>query len=102
MVLGKGGMVTERVDRLVLGTVNASWKRAIDATTLTTTISTGQLEGWLPHLATFFNEVRAELVLEFARAHGINNYLLLTCYQSVAVQTGERNLELERLLRENE
>lgn len=89
-----------QVDNLVLGTVNAPWKRSIDADTLATGISTGQIDDWLPHMATFFGEVRASLIVEFACAHGISRLSLATCYESVIVRTGERNFEFELVMTE--
>jgi hypothetical protein len=86
------------IGRLVLGTVNAPWKRSIDAVTLAALLNSGQTQDWLPHLATFFTEVRAELVVAFALAHGVQAGALKGSYVGVRGATGERNSELEALL----
>lgn len=87
-----------RIDSLVLGTVNASWKRSIDAEQLTATLKAGVEGDWLVHLATFFCEVRAGLIHDFAVAHGISTADLAASYALVRARTGERNLELEAVL----
>ena len=86
---------TASIDNLVLGTVNASWKHAIDAETLADTIATAQIDGWLVHLATFFGEVRSGLILAFANAHHISVPVLMAAYVKVKALTGETNTALE-------
>lgn len=83
------------VDNLVLGTVNAPWKRNIDADALACAVSTGQVEGWLVHVATFFSEVRSGLILAFAKSHHISAPALLAAYAKVKALTGEANDTLE-------
>lgn len=83
------------IDNLVLGTVNAPWKRAIDADLLAQKVATSDPTGWLPHVATFFGEVSPVLVVEFARIHGIAPAILARSYRQVKVLTGERNRSLE-------
>lgn len=83
------------IDNLVLGTVNASWKHAIDAETLAFAVGAGEVDGWMVHLATFFSEVRSGLILAFATAHGISLAALSATYAKVKVMTGEFNLPLE-------
>ena len=83
------------IDNLVLGTVNASWKREIDAATLAALMKAGKVDGWLVHLATFFGEVRSQLILLFADAHGVSKADLFLTYSKVKVMTGEANLSLE-------
>ena len=82
-------------DRLVLGTVNASWKWEIDAGTLAAIIQTGETDEWLCHLATFFSEVSASLILDFAEGHGIDMATLATSYAKVKSLTNEFNTDLE-------
>jgi hypothetical protein len=83
------------IDNLVLGTVNAPWKRSIDADTLARAVSTGEVGDWLVHLATFFSEVRSGLVLAFANAHHITMPDLSAAYTRVKGLTGEYNAALE-------
>ncbi len=73
------------VDNLVLGTVNSPWKTLIDAETLVARLSSGGADEWLPHLATFFGEVRAELILAFAVHHAVPADTLRASY--IAVQS---------------
>ena len=84
-----------QIDNLVLGTVNASWKRSIDAETLAQLIGAGQVGDFLPHVATFFGEVRQELILAFADAHGVSAVALRQTYEAVRAATGETNAALE-------
>jgi hypothetical protein len=42
------------LDNIVLGTVNASWKRCIGADALARAIIDNETGEWLCHLATFF------------------------------------------------
>lgn len=83
------------IDNLVLGTVNASWKRSIDADTLAQAVATVDVETWLIHLATFFTEVRSGLIVSFANVHGISLDDLFSAYTKVKALTGEANLHLE-------
>lgn len=82
-------------DNLVLGTVNAPWKRYIDAVTLAEKIATGEIEEWLCHLATFFGEVNPQLIFEFAENHAIPRQALKTTYKAVKARTGESCPALE-------
>lgn len=84
-----------KVDRLVLGTVNASFKRSLDAETLAESVKTADLDGWLPHVATFFVEVKPHLVLAFAEAHGITIAALERAYVKIKALTGEFNKALD-------
>ena len=85
-------------DNLVLGTVNAPYKRDIDAELLATRVRNGDPTGWLSHLASFFSEVSADLILDFADGHRIDRKALLTAYNEVKKQTGEFNTALESRL----
>ncbi|CAN7714797.1 hypothetical protein [Rhizobium sp. LjRoot258] len=86
------------VDALVLGTVNAPYKRAISAEELARAFSSCQLQNWIVHVATFFTDVRPTLVIEFAETHGIPHVELENVYATVKRTTGERNPDLEAAL----
>lgn len=86
------------VDKLVLATVNAPYKRAIDATTLQASLVKLDLDRWLVHVATFFTDVAPELVFKFADQHGISRSKLAEAYLAVKSRTGERNPNLEARL----
>lgn len=86
------------VDALVLGTVNAPYKRSISAEELAQVLASGNLRNWLVHVATYFTDVRPTLVIEFADAHGIRYQTLEDVYFNVKRTTGERNLDLEAAL----
>jgi hypothetical protein len=85
------------IDDLVLGTTNAPYRRSIDTKELVHTLTSGRSRNTV-HVATFFTDVRPELVLQFAERHGIPKRKLVTAYRSVKRATGEANLALERLL----
>jgi hypothetical protein len=87
-----------RLDELVLGTVNAPWKRVLNADQLERAVATGEVEGCLPHLATFFAEVSPTLVIRFADQHGISLTDLSVTYRQVRSLTGEANAALESLI----
>jgi len=83
------------VDKLVLATVNAPYRRSIDATTLRDCLATLDLDQWLVHVATFFTDVTPQLVFKFGDRHGISRSKLARAYRAVKRKTGERNLDLE-------
>jgi antitoxin Phd_YefM of type II toxin-antitoxin system len=83
------------VDKLVLATVNAPYKRAIDAAALQASLAKLNLDRWLVHIATFFTDVAPELVFKFADQHGISRSRLAEAYRAVKRRTGERNPNLE-------
>ncbi len=86
----------EAVDRIVLGTVNSSWKHAINVETLVSVIrEPQQARRWLPHVATFFAEVRPDTVLQFASHHHVPVRTLKKSYAWVKARTGEHNSALE-------
>lgn len=87
-----------RVDDLVLGTTNAPYRRSIGATELANVLSAGDAADWRVHVATFFTEVRPELVLAFARVHGIPLPQLADAYHAMKEATGEANPALEKLI----
>jgi len=84
-----------KVDRLVLGTVNASFKRSLDAETLAASVKSAEIDPWLPHIATFFIEVKPHLVLAFAEGHGITIAALGATYAKIKALTGEFNKVLD-------
>jgi len=94
----KGGKGFDRIDSIVLGTVNAPFRRSIDAATLSECLRTGVVGEWIVQVAAFFTDVRPELVLEFAKRHGIDTADLARTYHVVRDVSGERNLDLEERL----
>ena len=83
------------VDKLVLATVNAPYKRSIDAATLAASLDNLESDQWLVHVATFFTDVAPELVFKFAKRHGISRAKLARTYLATKSLTGEQNRELE-------
>ena len=86
------------IDAIVLGTVNAPYKRAISAAELASVLTGAVADDWLVHVTTFFTDVRPALVIEFATAHGIQRLQLEAAYLSAKHASGEHNVELERAL----
>lgn len=86
------------VDQLVLGTTNAPYRRTINSTDLVACLTSRDWQNWIAHVVTFFTEVRPELVLKFARLHGIPIQDLAAVYRSMKSATGETNPALERAL----
>jgi hypothetical protein len=84
-----------QVDKLVLATVNAPYKRSISAAALQQCIVEVELDDWQVHVATFFTDVSAHLVFGFADAHGISKSKLADAYLAMKAKTGERNPALE-------
>ena len=82
-------------DRLVLSTVNAPYRRRIDADTLAQCLRSGEREDWTVHVATFFVDVEPELVVRFAERHAISVETIAKTYRSVRDETGERSPQLE-------
>ena len=94
---GQGASVRE-IDDLVLGTTNAPYRRSIRAKELVDALTLGESGQWTVHVATFFTDVRPELVLRFAKLHGIATRELVSAYGEVKEATGEANPALENLL----
>jgi hypothetical protein len=93
---GRTSKAKEAVDRIVLGTVNSSWKHVINVDTLVSVIrEPQQADQWLPHVATFFAEVRPDTVLQFASYHHVPVRTLKRSYAWVKSRTGEHNRALE-------
>jgi hypothetical protein len=93
----RGASVRE-IDDLVLGTTNAPYRRSIRAKELVDALTSGESGRWTVHVATFFTDVRPELVLRFAELHGIPKRELASAYGEVKEATGEANPTLENLL----
>ena len=89
------GDAVQNIDGLVLGTVNAPWKRTLDAEQLAQAVMTSQTGDCLPQLATFFGEVSSQLIVGFADQHKIAHEVLASTYEAVKRLTGERNEALE-------
>jgi hypothetical protein len=89
---------TPALDKLVLATVNAPYKRAIDAATLQACLARRDAGRWLVHMATFFTDVAPALVFEFADRHGISRLNLAKAYLTMKRRTGEKNPDLEAAL----
>ncbi|WP_271502408.1 hypothetical protein [Bradyrhizobium sp. CCBAU 11357] len=84
------------VDQLVLGTINAPYRRTINSTDLVACLMSRDWQNWIAHVVTFFTEVRPELVLQFARLHAIPIRDLVAAYHAMTSATGETNPALER------
>lgn len=87
-----------QIDDLVLGTTNAPYRRSIAAIELANAVTGADVSDWRVHVATFFTEVRPELVVAFARAHGISLPELTRAYHTMRGATGEANPALEKLI----
>ncbi|WP_451984792.1 hypothetical protein [Azospirillum endophyticum] len=85
----------EAIDNLVLGTVNAPFKRSLDAETLAESVKSADVDTWLSHVVVFFIEVKAHLVIAFAKAHGITIAELQVTYAKIKALTGEINRALD-------
>ncbi len=86
---------TLAIDKLVLATINAPYKRNIDAATLQACLAGLKLDQWLVHIATFFTDVAPDLVFKFADQHGISRLKLAKAYLAMKRRTGEQNPKLE-------
>jgi hypothetical protein len=85
-------------DRLILSTVNGPYKRLIDAETLADCVRSANSGAWEVHVATFFVDVRPELIIAFAERHGIEVDALSQSYIKLRDRTGERSPALEAAL----
>lgn len=86
------------IDALVLGTVNAPYRRSISADDLARAILDPSNTPWIVHLATFYTDVRPAMILQFAEAHGIDRIYVAMSYMTVRAATGERSAALEAKL----
>jgi len=96
--LGRQSASIREIDDLVLGTTNAPYRRSIRPKELVHALTSGVSGRWTVHVATFFTDVRPELVLRFAELHRIPKRRLASTYEEVKEATGEANPALERLL----
>lgn len=85
------------IDDLVLGTTNAPYRRSIAREELAEVLRSGESSRWTVHVATFFTDVRPDLILKFAELHGVPNRKLTSTYAAVSKATGETNPALEML-----
>jgi hypothetical protein len=92
------GTSVREIDDLVLGTTNAPYRRSIRTKELVDVLTSGESGTWTVHVATFFTDVRPELVLRFAKLHGIPARKLTAAYGKIKQATGEANPALENLL----
>jgi len=86
------------VDKLVLATVNAPYSRNISSAILEECLAKVKIAGWPAHLASFFTELKPELVLSFASEHGVSESNLTASYEAVKDFSGESNPGLEEQL----
>ena len=89
---------SQALDKLVLATVNAPYRRKIGGQTLAGCLANARADGWTVHVATFFTDVSPRLVLEFAKAHGVSKSDLARTYFAVKRGTGEQNPDWEAAL----
>jgi len=82
-------------DRLVLSTVNAPYRRRIDAETLAQCLQSGNWDKWTVHIATFFVDVRPDVIVRFAERHAIDLETIARAYGILRDGTGERSPRLE-------
>jgi hypothetical protein len=61
-------------------------------------LTSGESRQRAVHVATFFTDVRPELVLRFAKLHGIPTHELASAYREIKQATGEADLAQENLL----
>jgi hypothetical protein len=92
------GTSVRQIDDLVLGTTNAPYRRSIRTKELVDALTSGESGTWTVHVASFFTDVRPELVLQFAKLHGISARKLTSAYGEIKQATGEANPALEKLL----
>lgn len=63
---GRRSIPDQEVDKLVLGTTNAPYKKVISAAQLAKHLASSGTGPWNVHVATFFTDVRPELILKSA------------------------------------
>jgi excisionase family DNA binding protein len=95
---GRQSIPDREVDELVLGTTNAPYKRAVSAAQLAKHLASCGTGPWNVHVATFFTDVRPELILKFAAIHRVSKSDLAATYRAVKAATGEANPRLEAIL----
>jgi hypothetical protein len=92
---GNSDPVGKAVDKLVLATVNAPYRRKISGRTLAACLGRAEPADWAVHVATFFTDVSPRLIQAFAAAHGLSRSDLARAYLAMRSRTGERNPDLE-------
>lgn len=92
---GRQSISDQEVDELVLATTNAPYKKVIGAAQLAKQLTSRRAGPWNVHVATFFTDVRPELILKFAVIHGVSTSDLALAYRMVKATTGEANPRLE-------
>jgi len=97
-LLSRRSVPAREIDDLVFGTINAPYRRSIGPKALVDALRSGESGQWKVHIATFFTDVRPDLVLKFAELHRIPNRRLASTYSAVKDATGEANPALERRL----
>jgi hypothetical protein len=89
------------VDRLVLNTVNAPWRRQIDALALTACLEGARPMGrWSEHVRTFFEDVPREAMFRFFVAHRISPRAVLCSYRNLVSPSKHAHGDLEDWLAE--
>jgi hypothetical protein len=83
------------VDKLVLATVNAPYRREISASVLAGCLVQVDPGDWTVHVATFFTDLSPGLVFNFAASRGISKSMLADAYRAVKTKTGECSPDLE-------
>jgi hypothetical protein len=83
------------VDKLVLGTVNAPYKRKISVSILKERLTKADPADWPVHLASFFTDVTPKLVFRFAALHDISKSDLERAYLAMKIETGQFNPDFE-------
>lgn len=85
--------VMSDIDRLVLNTVNAPWRRRIDAASLAGCLMGGAgLQGWSEHVRTFFEDVPREAMLRFMVAHQLDPRAVLETYRVLTTGAADAGL----------
>lgn len=92
---GRQSIPDQEVDELVLGTTNAPYRKVIRAAQLAKQLTSSRTGPWNVHVATFFTDVRPELILKFAAIHGVSKSDLAMAYRAMKAATGEANPRLE-------
>jgi hypothetical protein len=86
------------IDALVLTSVNASWRRTIDVTTLVACLGgTREPAEWAEHVRTFFEDVPREALYRFVLAHRLPPERLLATYRAL-ITPEERHGDLDAWL----
>ena len=83
------------IDKLVLATVNAPYKRDITAAILAGCLAGAEFGRWPVHVSAFLTEVEPDLVLRFAVAHGVSRDTLAKTYLAMKTHTGRCHPALE-------